>query len=156
MSNVTLRDPLCERAREYVSLRLDCELSELEDALLDAHLSRCAACRSFAIATGAMTGELRGARQERPSAPIAVPRRRYASVRALRVGAAAAVLAVAVLAAELQNVLRDRTTIVARASVLAEPGADVHDLRSLNRASLESGLRISPSLLRSLRLPGDG
>ena len=34
----------CDRAREWVSLELDGELSELGAARLDAHLVRCAAC----------------------------------------------------------------------------------------------------------------
>ena len=38
---------LCERARQWASLRLDGELSELENALLDAHLGRCQACSGF-------------------------------------------------------------------------------------------------------------
>ena len=38
---------MCERAREWASLRLDGELSELERALLDAHTRNCAACAEY-------------------------------------------------------------------------------------------------------------
>ena len=37
----------CDRARAWVSLRLDGEISEVEAALLEAHLGRCASCREF-------------------------------------------------------------------------------------------------------------
>jgi anti-sigma factor RsiW len=157
MSSVTLHDPLCERARAYVSLRFDGELSELEDALLDAHLSRCARCHEFAASVERMTAELRAAPPEVPSAAIAVPRRRYTAARALRVGAAAAVLAVAVFAGALESVLRNgqSTFAIPSPKVLARPGSEVRELRVLKREALEPGLHVSPALLRSLRLPGD-
>ena len=50
---------LCARARFWVSLRIDDELSELEDALLDAHLADCADCAAFATGADASTGALR-------------------------------------------------------------------------------------------------
>ena len=45
-------DPLmmggaCERAREWASLRLDDELSVLEEEILERHLDVCDACRRF-------------------------------------------------------------------------------------------------------------
>ena len=45
-------DPLmmggaCERAREWASLRLDDELSVLEEEILERHLDFCDACRRF-------------------------------------------------------------------------------------------------------------
>src|SRR3954454_17246769 len=49
-----VRSHLCERARLWASLRADGELSELEGALLDAHLARCAECRSVAGGVGAL------------------------------------------------------------------------------------------------------
>ena len=38
----------CDRARAWVSLKLDGELSELEGFMLESHLARCEACRAFA------------------------------------------------------------------------------------------------------------
>lgn len=75
---------LCERARFWASLRLDGELSELEGALLDAHLARCAGCRTAVDGFGASTTALRSAPLER-LAPVAVelprtPRRLVAMV----------------------------------------------------------------------------
>jgi anti-sigma factor RsiW len=75
---------LCDRARFWASLRLDGELSELEGALLDAHLARCAGCREVAEGFGASTTALRSASLERV-APVAVdlprsPRRLLATI----------------------------------------------------------------------------
>ena len=76
----------------------DGELSELERKLLEAHLSRCAACASFAVEVAAITADLRAAAAEPLTRPVAIPvwrrRRSYASVRA--VGAAAAIAAMTV------------------------------------------------------------
>jgi predicted anti-sigma-YlaC factor YlaD len=61
----------CERACFWLSLRLDDELSELEGALLDAHLARCAGCQAVAVGFGASTRVLRSATLE-CIAPLAV------------------------------------------------------------------------------------
>src|SRR5438105_4563752 len=49
----------CDRAREWVSLLLDDELSEFENALLDAHLAGCADCRAFRAGAASSTATLR-------------------------------------------------------------------------------------------------
>jgi predicted anti-sigma-YlaC factor YlaD len=90
---------LCARARFWASLRVDGELSELEGALLDAHLARCAECREVAAGFAGATVLLRSAQQERV-APVAVgvrraPRRLLASV------AVAALLLLGVVAGSL-------------------------------------------------------
>jgi predicted anti-sigma-YlaC factor YlaD len=54
----------CERACFWLSLRLDAELSELEGALLDDHLARCAGCQAVAVGFGASTRALRSATLE--------------------------------------------------------------------------------------------
>ena len=86
---------LCARARFWVSLRVDDELSELEGALLDAHLRRCADCREFAVGADASTNAIRAASYV-AHAPVvlALPRspRRYAA----GAGVAALVAAAAV------------------------------------------------------------
>src|SRR5947207_324425 len=87
---------LCARARFWVSLRLDGELSELEGALLDAHLGRCGDCAAFAGGSEATTVALRAATPER-TAPvvISIPRpgkRVLAIVTAAALVGAAAVL----------------------------------------------------------------
>ncbi|MCW2965992.1 MAG: hypothetical protein JWO17_3244 [Actinomycetia bacterium] len=87
---------VCERARFWASLRLDGELSELEGALLDAHLARCTGCQAVVERFGASTTALRTATLEH-IAPVAVdlprsPRRLLATV------AVAAVLVLGVIA----------------------------------------------------------
>jgi predicted anti-sigma-YlaC factor YlaD len=87
---------LCDRARAWASLRTDGELSELESALLDAHLGRCDACRTFARGTEEVATALRSARLQKavPLDPVAfAPRHvRRTGIRALQVAAAVAVV----------------------------------------------------------------
>ena len=85
-----LRPHMCERAREWASLRLDGELSDFERVLLDSHLRRCPACAAYVLEIGAITEVIRAAELEPLTAPVALPlRRRRASV-VLQAGAAAA------------------------------------------------------------------
>lgn len=86
---------LCDRAKAWASLRTDGELSELESALLDAHLDRCDSCRAFAQGSETVAAALRSARLQQP-APLVVLRPRRAERTGLRVlqVAAAAVLVV--------------------------------------------------------------
>ena len=87
----------CERAREWASLRLDAELSEFEQALLDAHLERCPPCADYAGNVTTATKALRSAEASRLSAPIALPAgRRALPLRAMSAGAAAAAVVAAV------------------------------------------------------------
>jgi ferric-dicitrate binding protein FerR (iron transport regulator) len=85
----------CERARNWVSLDLDDELSELEGAMLRAHTARCVPCAQFQAEAVAITHKLRLAPLEPLPAPIALPPRRRVVGRLLQVGAAAAVAALA-------------------------------------------------------------
>lgn len=65
----------CDAARELLSARLDEELSELETALLDAHLGRCADCSAWAKGVDEVTRQLRDAPLELPTEHFAPPRR---------------------------------------------------------------------------------
>lgn len=85
----------CSRSREWICQQLDAELSELERALLHAHLDGCAECRSFRTDTVALTAALRSAPLEPLPFPVALPFRRRAS--RLLVGSAAASAAAAVV-----------------------------------------------------------
>jgi ferric-dicitrate binding protein FerR (iron transport regulator) len=85
----------CERARNWVSLDLDDELSELENAMLRAHTARCAPCAAFQADAAAMTSCLRLAPLEPMPAPVVLPTRRRSVSRIAQVGAAAAVAVVA-------------------------------------------------------------
>jgi predicted anti-sigma-YlaC factor YlaD len=57
----------CIRAREWASLRLDGELSELERLFLRHHLGRCPECRAFAGSLAAVAGAIRETPEETPS-----------------------------------------------------------------------------------------
>ena len=85
---MSIRPFACERAREWVSLQLDGELSELERTLMRAHLDRCADCQAFSADLSSLTMELRTAPLELLLRPVVVPRSpRRVVVRALRVAA---------------------------------------------------------------------
>jgi hypothetical protein len=86
---------LCARARFWVSLRVDDELSELEGALLDAHLARCGHCREFAAGADASTTAIRASSYIR-HAPIVLDLPRSPRRVALGAGIAALVAAAAV------------------------------------------------------------
>ena len=90
------RNSRCERARQWASLRIDGELSELEDALLEKHLEGCASCSAFAVRLGATTEAVRTAPQERPQ--ISYPRFERPTIR-LPVGRRVAIVAIAAAAA---------------------------------------------------------
>jgi len=82
--------------RAQISVALDGELSQLEQAMLASHLSRCTDCRAYEADVTAFTHALREIPFEPLSKPVVVsPRRRFVMNR-LQVGAAAA-LAVAAL-----------------------------------------------------------
>ncbi len=81
----------CERARSWASLDLDDELSELETALLRAHLRKCPACAAFGADSRTITSALRLAPLEPLPAPVVLPSRRRSVARLTQVGAAAVV-----------------------------------------------------------------
>ena len=90
------RSGRCERARQWASLRVDGELTELEDALLEKHLEGCAACRGFAARVTATTELVRATPQEKPEIAYAPAEHR---VTRLPVGRRTAIVAIAAAAA---------------------------------------------------------
>jgi predicted anti-sigma-YlaC factor YlaD len=81
----------CDRVREQISLELDCELSQLERAMVAAHVLRCASCRGFRAEVDAITQELRAAPLLQPPARVLVRRpRRVSTVARFQAGVAAA------------------------------------------------------------------
>lgn len=101
----------CERARARASLGLDGELSEVELALLRAHVGRCAACAAYARDLDGLTQELRSAPLQRPGGCVPV-RRRRPGARRLQLGLAAAVVAVATGLGSLAGSLTTRSAPV--------------------------------------------
>ena len=83
----------CERAREWISLDVDEELSELGRARLRRHLARCPGCAAAARELRTLATMLADAPLEQPTSEVEVrPRRR---IGLTRVYAAAAVVATA-------------------------------------------------------------
>ena len=70
MAGLRLRDRACERAHAWASLELDGELSQLERALLTAHLRRCRACAASVAEMRAITAAMREAPRVRPEQPV--------------------------------------------------------------------------------------
>ena len=106
----------CERARRRVSLGLDGQLSEVEQAMLRAHVGRCAACAGFARDVDALTRELRAAPLERPTVAGVPLRRRSVGMRMLQVGAAAALVACAAGLGSLAGSLNSHPPVVTTAT----------------------------------------
>ena len=88
-------DRSCERARAWVSLDLDGELSQLEGALLAAHLRRCEACAAAAATMRAVTDALRAAPLEAPASPVSVLAKEKPRHLAVRLALAATLAALA-------------------------------------------------------------
>jgi Putative zinc-finger len=97
MTTVT-RESRCERARAWAALAPDGELAVLERRLLDAHLTRCVACRSFAEDVAAIAAELRAAAAERTARRLVLPTAPIRRTAASRLRAGASVAAVAAMA----------------------------------------------------------
>ena len=121
----------------------------LERRLLDAHLARCAACRSFADDVAAIAAELRAAAAERSRRRLtlpAAPARRSAGARVRAVASVAAVAAMALgIAARAPYVGRraSRRPRAPRAAPADVAEAELHTLRLLRarRRSTEHGSR---------------
>src|SRR6476469_3821243 len=96
---------LCARARFWASLRVDGELSELEGALLDAHLGRCADCREYAAGVA-------GATETRRNAPLVAvaPLVIAAPARPGRAVAGLIAATLVVLAALVGGIVRDNVS----------------------------------------------
>jgi predicted anti-sigma-YlaC factor YlaD len=95
----------CERAVRSLSLRLDGELSELEEVALDRHLAQCAPCRAIAAETIGFTQLLRGAPLIDVGRQLEVTSPRRARARRVRRTAAALALAGGVAVASVVAVL---------------------------------------------------
>lgn len=134
----------CERAREWASLRLDGELSQLENAMLESHLTRCAACDEVVFRTEAFTTALRTSPLEALRRPIAIPR--AAAMRAARVTAAAAVMLVAAgLGSVFATSMPSSTTTEHAAARVSPADSDDRLLRDMRRDQL----RIERAMLQT-------
>lgn len=133
---------LCARARFWASLRVDGELSELEGALLDAHLGRCADCREFSAAAAGSALMLRNAPLAAP-APVQLPAPRMARRALLGAGGAAALIGAAVLGGLVHGSVAPDSTQTASRSVAVVASVETPDqLRRLRRTSLLNERRL--------------
>jgi hypothetical protein len=139
----------------WASLQLDGELSELERALLDAHVARCERCAIFIREVGAATRGLRAAELTRPARSITIPSRRRV-IRPLHVSAAAAILALAVGLGALASSFGSAGSRVApiRASAEMDPmTAENRLIRKVRLASIERDRAQNRPPQRGLGLP---
>jgi len=126
---------LCARARFWASLRIDGELSELEGALLDAHLTRCEACRTVSDGFGGIATILRQTPPARVD-PVAVhvprsPRRLLATI------AVAALLLVGVVAgSQVREHTSRQAASVPRVIAVVAASETPDQLRRLRRTTL--------------------
>jgi predicted anti-sigma-YlaC factor YlaD len=86
----------CERARAWVSLRLDGELSELEEAFLVAHLRQCAVCSEYEETVRGLVVALRARPLEQLEHIVPVRGRRRLVIRPTTLARAAALVAAVV------------------------------------------------------------
>jgi predicted anti-sigma-YlaC factor YlaD len=91
---------MCERAAQWISLDLDAELSQLEQAALARHLARCARCQAVSTEVSSFTRMLREAPLIELEREIGYAAPRRARARAVRrVAASVAFAGVAAAAA---------------------------------------------------------
>ena len=136
-----MRTVTCDRERRWISLALDGELSELERAMMAAHLERCGECRAYADDVRGFTVALRSA----PPEPVrnriwhGAPERARAARMRLRIAPVAS--AAAAIAAAFIGV----TAIADRGSVT---GAD----RAATGTRLSDGSLVN-ELVLAIRRP---
>ena len=152
MRVVPLRAERCERARQWVSLALDGELSELEHALLDAHVGQCEDCRAFQEETASSTHLLRTAGLAELRAPIALPRRvRRTPVRTVQVGIAAAVAVAAIgLGSVVSSTRAPRGTSYPSASAASMRDDRFRELKDIRRDQLQPQVPVLEIVQRGL------
>jgi predicted anti-sigma-YlaC factor YlaD len=148
-----LRAQRCERAREWASLELDGELSELEFRLLRDHLNGCAGCLRFASETAQLTAVVRAAPLMTHHVRVVVPRaRRRVPLRALQFAAAAALLAAVGVAGVVGFAGGSGNGGVGEAMIQVSPAAfetdmtDIKETTAVRRARLIALARPVPSL----------
>lgn len=147
MRNPSEGGRLCERARQWASLRLDGELSHLEQALLDAHLRRCAGCREFERAASALSSYLRQSPVEQLERPVRLPVRQRV-VTPLRLGAAAAAAVTVIAVSSMLGTLNSHS--LPPISVRPDE-ANINEDLELRRLR-SSWLKRHPAVARGIRV----
>jgi predicted anti-sigma-YlaC factor YlaD len=131
-----LENRRCERARQWSSLRLDGELSELEGALLEKHLETCGSCVSFAERLSATALSLRTTPPEEPRIRFQIPKRTRVSFPASRRVAVAAIAAALALGSLVGSMLhRPTATPAPEGPLISFLTRDVSQLRQIPRGT---------------------
>ena len=123
-----IRPRTCDDARQWASIRLDSELTEFEEFLLEDHLRGCFECAAYADSIATTTSALRATPPLRVEVPLAAPvrRRRALPLRALTAASAAAAVAAAVgigsLVGSVGQSSPNVTPRIARSAVTSRPG----------------------------------
>jgi predicted anti-sigma-YlaC factor YlaD len=124
----------CERARQWSSLRLDGELSELEGALLDKHLETCGSCVSFDERLTATALSLRTTPPEPSRIHFQIPKRTRVPFPASRRVAVAAIAAALALGSLVGSMLqRPAPTPAPQGPQISLLTRDVTQLRQIPR-----------------------
>jgi anti-sigma factor RsiW len=153
---MVIRPFACDRAREWLSLQLDGELSELERTLVRAHLKRCDECRLFGADLDASTAVLRAVPLELLSHPVVVPHTRRIPLRAFRVAAPLAAGIAAAFVLGLSVAGSGAPSLERVGPVFQEPEiAFDADARGLPRATARPGQVVPATTPRSRRLALD-
>ena len=140
----------CEHARKRASLGLDGELSQVEQALLRAHVGRCVQCAEFARDLGGLTREIRTTPLQPPRTWVlegsGMPaRRRSPGMRALQLAAAAAAVLAAAGLGSLVGSLNSRPAAQQAASAQFAPKALLVADLSVFRSQPLPGTRLQKS-----------
>jgi hypothetical protein len=122
----------CERSRQWSSLRLDGELTELEQALLEKHLEMCGDCRYFDLQLHSTADLLRTAPAEVPAARFEVSARRLRLPVSRRL-AFVAVVAAAALGSLIGSSLDRPAPSKGQPPQLSFLNRDLNQLRQLPR-----------------------
>ena len=134
-------------------MRLDSQLSDFEEILLEAHLARCPACTAFAESASRVTEILRAAPLEELAFPIQLPRSRGARVRGLRavstVAAAAMIGLSGVVGLELS---RSRVPSASASPNRALIGLKEQQMDELDSAGSKASLKVRPNLAAAEQL----
>jgi len=131
-----LENRRCERARQWSSLRLDGELSELEGALLEKHLETCGSCVSFAERLTATALSLRMTPPEAPRIRFEIPKRTkvpFPASRRVAVAAIAAALGLGSLVGSMVH--RPAASPVPEGPQISFLTRDVSQLRQIPRGT---------------------
>jgi anti-sigma factor RsiW len=146
------KDELCLRACEWASLRLDGELSEFEEAMLQAHLAGCVACSEFVRRIETVAEQVRFAPLEPFERSVVLARHRRISWRVSRAAAAGAAV-VATIGLTSGLILRNSSLKIgpepAIGSVDFTRSVESREFRILRAAQMRSPASVASLKVRS-------